>query len=190
MCLFEDGFDLTGIRLFLCYPCLEAAPAWTSRRGGDREKGMQTQSPMGGVSKVGVQEGEQVLHWKLSMSAHSSRCGNTRAHVPDSDCARRLSLTSESAKERKWTTIAVHQSGRRSRCRGPPCCPFKPVPSFATGLCCGGFVIDQRRAPCFSGIKRNLPVRDTELWVSITGLARRFFSAQPCDCFFWRPERL
>lgn len=95
--------------------------------------GTQTQSPVGGVSEVGVQEGEQVLHGKLSISAHSSRRGNTGTHVPDSDCARRLSLTSESAEERKGATSAVHQSGRRSRCRGPPPCPSKPVPSFATG---------------------------------------------------------
>lgn len=118
--------------LFSASPAWGAAPAGTSRRGGDM--GMRTQSPVGGVTKAGVQEGEQVLHWKLSISAHSSRCGNTGIHIPDRDSPRRLSLTSESAEERKGTASAVHRSGRRSRCRGPPSCFLKPVPSFARAL--------------------------------------------------------
>lgn len=85
VCLFEDGFDRTGVGLVLFQPCLEAATVWASRRGGDGEMGIQTQSPVGGVTRVGVQEGEQVLHWKLSVSAHSSGCGNTGIHVPDGD---------------------------------------------------------------------------------------------------------
>lgn len=149
---------------------------------------MRTQSPVGGVTKAGVQEGEQVPHWKLHLRAFKQ----VRKHWdprPRQGQSRRLSLTSEPAEERKGTASAVHQSGRRSRCRGPPSCCLKPCRALP-GPCCGGFVTAQRRAPRFSGIRRKLPVRDTELWVSITDLACRVFSAQPCDCFSRRPEWL
>lgn len=48
--------------------------------------------------------------------------------------SRRLSLTSEPAEERKGTASAVHQSGRRSRCRGSSSCCLNLVASFARAL--------------------------------------------------------